>query len=100
MVYIGGGLILAAFFGIFFGSEGETDPQVFSAIFWGLIGAGVLVDVLVLVKEKICHRCSCRFYPRTIVQLRHDRIWVWNLFWHVSSRTASLHPKTETIRWK
>ena len=50
------GLLLAALFGVFFGSEGEMDPQLFSLIFWGLIAAGVLGNALVILKELIVGR--------------------------------------------
>ena len=50
------GLLLAALFGVFFGSEGEMDPQLFSWIFWGLITAGVLGNGLVFLKELVVQR--------------------------------------------
>ena len=52
------GLLLAALFGVFFGSEGEMDPQLFSWIFWGLIAAGVLGNGLTVLKELVARRFS------------------------------------------
>ena len=61
MQYTLGGLVLATFFGMFFGSEGEMDPGLFDLIFWGFIWGGALLNFLALVKEKICRSCHCYF---------------------------------------
>ena len=50
------GLFLAALFGVFFGSEGEMDPQLFSWVFWGLIAAGGLGKAGGILKDLIAGR--------------------------------------------
>ena len=52
------GLLLAALFGVFFDSEGEIDPQLFSWVFWGLIAAGVLGNGLTVLKNLVVRRFS------------------------------------------
>ena len=54
MQYTLGGLVLASFFGMFFGSEGEMDALLFSYIFWGLIGSGALLNFLVILRDALC----------------------------------------------
>ena len=56
MQYTFGGLILASFFGMFFGSEGEMDPVLVSVIFWGLIGTGAFLNLLVILRDALCTR--------------------------------------------
>ncbi|MCB1831213.1 MAG: hypothetical protein H6964_05305 [Chromatiaceae bacterium] len=58
MQYTFGGLVLAAFFGMFFGSSGEMDPVLVSYIFWGLIGVGATLHLLVIVRDALCKKTS------------------------------------------
>ena len=61
MQYTFTGLILASFFGMFFGSEGKMDPDIFSYIFWGLIGLGAFLNLLMIIKDELCATCKCFF---------------------------------------
>ena len=61
MLFTLSGLILATFFGMFFGSEGELDPETFNIIFWGLIGSGAFVNFLAIVRDSLCKSCHCGF---------------------------------------
>lgn len=58
MQYTFGGLVLATIFGMFFGSEGEMDPLLVSYIFWGLIGIGAFLHLLVILKDALCRKDS------------------------------------------
>ncbi|MCP5417008.1 MAG: hypothetical protein H6965_07940 [Chromatiaceae bacterium] len=64
MQYTFGGLILATFFGVFFGSEGELDPVLVSSIFWGLIGGGVFLNLLVILRDQLCSKGILRVVAR------------------------------------
>ena len=61
VMFVAVGLILATFFGMFFGSEGEMNEGLFNAIFWGLIGAGVMAEALEVVRENVCHNHHFHF---------------------------------------
>ena len=50
------GLLFAALFSVFFGSEGEMDAQLFSLIFWGLIATGALGNVLLILYDFVKQR--------------------------------------------
>ena len=71
MQYTFGGLVLASIFGMFFGSDGEMDPTLFSYIFWGLIGSGALLHFLVIVKDAICEKVTIRIESRSDVNQRY-----------------------------
>jgi len=61
MQYTFVGLILATLFGMFFGSEGRIESELFDIIFWGLIGTGVLLHILVISRDSLCQSCNCFF---------------------------------------
>jgi hypothetical protein len=71
MQYTFGGLILATFFGMFFGSEGEMDPRLFTYIFWGLIGLGALLHLLVILRDSLCKRESAGVVSRRDIFQRY-----------------------------
>jgi hypothetical protein len=45
------GLLAAAFFGVFFGSAGEMEPQLVARIFWGLIALGATCNGLLILQD-------------------------------------------------
>lgn len=53
-MYVALGLLLAALFGIFFGSEGEMEKDIFAMIFWGLIAAGMLGQLVSIIGQQVC----------------------------------------------
>jgi len=59
------GLTLATFFGMFFGTEGRMESELFDFIFWGLIGTGALMNFLVIVADWLCQSCKCFFCTAT-----------------------------------
>jgi hypothetical protein len=61
MMYVALGLLLAALFGIFFGSEGEMEKNIFAMIFWGLIEAGMLGQLLSIIGQQVCRHHRFHF---------------------------------------
>jgi hypothetical protein len=70
------GLLFAAFFGVFFGSEGEMPVRLVSLIFWGLIALGASCNGLVILRDWICRRHRSWFC--------HIKSHLHNPFGHVS----------------
>lgn len=64
MIYTLIGLILAVLFGVFFGSENGMDQTTVSYVFWGLIGACVVGNLIVIFKDWLCRWCTCQLYQR------------------------------------
>ena len=54
------GLVSAALFGAFFGSEGELPRAMQEGIFWALILAGAFLNAIQIVVERLCKHCHCR----------------------------------------
>jgi len=50
------GLLLAALFGAFFGSEGEMQAQSVSLIFWGIIVLGAFCNGMLIFRDWLCRK--------------------------------------------
>lgn len=53
------GLMLAMFFGVFWGSEGELPAELQRDIFFGLIIAGFVLHALLIALEEMCAHLHC-----------------------------------------
>lgn len=60
MLFILLGLVAAMLFGMFYGSEAELPSHIQDGVFWALIGAGVVLQVLQIAYESLCRHCHCR----------------------------------------